>query len=272
MNKTNSKEKCNLSFFLISSLFPAHLLSASYVYSCFSDLFVLFFFLTRRATTIKMKLFFALNLIAIFAVTLASAGLTKSDFNKMKIKDLRAFLQDRGLECAGCQEKSDFVRMAYQHRDTNLAGSAVKREIPNKKFWEVWSDIAKNECQNAVKRRGSDAGTEPFSIICDTIHSAVDSYLMQHGRRVANQLKKTPGDLLKTSFKDAYFEAGSRLFRMLADYCLGSPSLQKACQSLGSVMSAMNGSSGADFQVWTTNVGIENTNPMYEIIDRRDDL
>ncbi|CBZ30671.1 conserved hypothetical protein [Leishmania mexicana MHOM/GT/2001/U1103] len=219
-----------------------------------------------------MKLFFAAVLIAVFAVTLVSAGMTESDFRKMKVKDLRAFLQDRGLECAGCQEKSDFVRMAYQHRDTNPVGSAVKREIPNKKFWEAWGDIAKNECQNAVRRRGNDEGTEPFSTICDTIHSAVDSYLMQHGRRVANQLKKTPQDLLKTSFKDIYFEAGSHLFQTLADYCLGSPSLQKTCQSLGSVMSAMDGSSGADFRSWTTNVGIENTNPMYEIIDGRADL
>ncbi|KAG5466151.1 hypothetical protein LSCM4_01293 [Leishmania orientalis] len=219
-----------------------------------------------------MKLFRAAVLITVLAVTLVSATMTESDFKRMKVKDLRAFLLDRGLECAGCQEKSDFVRMAYQHRDKNPVGTAKKREIPNKKFWEAWSDIAKKECEQAVKRRGNDATAEPFSTICDTIYSAADSYLMEHGRRVANQLKKTPQHLLKTSFKDVYFEAGCHLFRTLADYCLASPSSQKACQSLGSVMSAMDGSSGADFKMWTTNVGIENTNPMYDIIGEHGDL
>ncbi|KAG5492534.1 hypothetical protein JKF63_01112 [Porcisia hertigi] len=218
-----------------------------------------------------MRVFTTLFILAL-AVTMVSASMTEADFKKMKVKDLRAFLVDRGLECAGCQEKSDFVRMAYQHRDTNPLGSAKKREIPNQKFWEAWSDIAKQECQKSVARRGNDADSEPFSTICDTIRSAVDSYLMQHGRRVANQLKKTPHHLLQTSFKDVYFEAGSRLFQTLADYCLASPSSQEACRSFGSVMSAMDGSSGADFKMWTTNVGIENTNPMYEIIDGRDDL
>ncbi|KAG5466702.1 hypothetical protein LSCM1_00874 [Leishmania martiniquensis] len=219
-----------------------------------------------------MRVFSAAVLITVLAVTLVSASMTESDFKKMKVKDLRAFLVERGLECAGCQEKSDFVRMAYLHRDTNPVGTAKKREIPNRKFWEAWSDIAKKECENAVTRRGNDVAAEPFSTICGTIYSATDSYLMQHGRRVANQLKKTPQHLLKTSFKDVYFEAGSQLFRMLADYCLASPSSQKTCQSLGFVMSAMDGSSGADFKMWTTNVGIENTNPMYEIIGEHGDL
>ncbi|CAJ1034559.1 Degradation arginine-rich protein for mis-folding, putative [Leishmania lindenbergi] len=219
-----------------------------------------------------MKAFFITVLVAILAATLVSAGMTESDFKKMKVKDIRAFLMDRGLECIGCQEKSDFVRMAYQHRDKSPIGSAKKREIPSKKFWEAWSDIAKQECQNAVKRRGNDADAEPFSIICDTIHSAADSYLMQHGRRVANQLKKTPFHLLETSFKDVYYEAGLHLFQTLADYCLASPSSQTACQSLGSVLSTMDGSSGANFKVWTTNVGIENTNPMYDIIGEHADL
>ncbi|KPA86016.1 hypothetical protein ABB37_00296 [Leptomonas pyrrhocoris] len=190
----------------------------------------------------------------------------------MKVKDLRIFLSDRGLECSGCQEKSDFVRMAHQYRSLNPAGSAEKRAVPAKKFWEAWADIAHAECEKAVRLRSNDPTTEPFKSVCSTLRSATDSYLMQHGRKVANQLKKTPHHLLQTSFKDIYFEAGSHLFQILADYCLASPAAQENCQSLGAVMSAMDGACGADFKMWTTNVGIENTNPMYEIIDTRDDL
>ena len=40
------------------------------------------------------------------------------NFNKMRIKQLRIFLQERGLECKGCAEKSDFVKMATENEDT----------------------------------------------------------------------------------------------------------------------------------------------------------
>ncbi|KPI86890.1 hypothetical protein ABL78_4024 [Leptomonas seymouri] len=190
----------------------------------------------------------------------------------MKVKDLRTFLSDRGLVCTGCQEKSDFVRMAYQYRSLKPSGSEEKRAIPAKKFWEAWADIAQAECEKSVKLRSNEPTTEPFKSVCDTIHSATDSYFMQHGRKVANQLKKTPQHLLQTSFKDIYFEAGSHLFQILSDFCLASPAAQKKCQSLGTVVSSMDGECGADFKKWITNVGIENTNPMYEIIDTRDDL
>lgn len=218
----------------------------------------------------KSALYFLLA--AVLLLTLVSGALTESDFRKMKIKDLRTFLSDRGLECVGCNEKGDFVRMAYQSRDVNVVGSAKKREVPNQSFWDAWSEVAKVECEKSVSRRGSDPLEEPFSTVCHTIQLAADSFLLQHGKRVANQLKKTPAALLKTSFKDIYYDAGCQLFQRLANQCLASPSSQEKCSSLGHVMNIMESDSAVNFKSWTTNVGIENTNPMYEIIDARDDL
>lgn len=40
------------------------------------------------------------------------------NFSKMRIKQLKKFLKDRGLECKGCAEKSDFVKMATENEDT----------------------------------------------------------------------------------------------------------------------------------------------------------
>ena len=34
------------------------------------------------------------------------------DFSKMKVRELLAILEDRGLECRGCAEKADYVAMA----------------------------------------------------------------------------------------------------------------------------------------------------------------
>lgn len=219
-----------------------------------------------------MKFISTLLVVACVLVTLSSASLTEQDFKKMKIKDLRTFLDERGLTCVGCQEKSDFVRMAYANQDTPVVGGVSKREVPDKKFWEAWSETAKQICGEAVTKRGSDPATEPFVSVCDTVEKATDAFMMQHGKRTATRLKKTPDNMLKTSYKDVYYEAGVRLFRKLVNYCLASSDMQAKCESLGFVMNAMEGGEVGGFQSWVTNVGIENTNPMYEIIDDQDDL
>lgn len=33
-----------------------------------------------------------------------------TDFNKMRIKDLKKILADRGVPCKGCLEKSDYIK------------------------------------------------------------------------------------------------------------------------------------------------------------------
>ena len=46
--------------------------------------------------------------------------------SKMKIKELRVFLADRGLRCDGCAEKADFVQMCEENKDAPL----VKADEP----------------------------------------------------------------------------------------------------------------------------------------------
>jgi len=46
--------------------------------------------------------------------------ISDGEISKMKIKDLRLFLADRGLECFGCAEKSDFVEMAKKNKHIPL--------------------------------------------------------------------------------------------------------------------------------------------------------
>ncbi|EPY31288.1 hypothetical protein STCU_03531 [Strigomonas culicis] len=219
----------------------------------------------------KLYLFLALTLCLLGAFVSAS-DMTMADFKKMKIKDLRTFLDERGLECNGCQEKSDFVRVAYEYRDKAPLGIAAKREVPDKKFWEAWGANGKVQCEEAVTKRGSDPAAEPFVHVCDTIEKAIDSFFMQHGRQTANRLKKTPHHMLKTSYKHVYYDVGVRLLNKLINYCLASPSIQSKCESLSHVLGVMEGNKEGNFKSWITNVGIENTNPMYEILDDASDL
>ncbi|EPY39501.1 hypothetical protein AGDE_04427 [Angomonas deanei] len=92
---------------------------------------------------------------------------------------------------------------------------------------------------------------------------------MQNGRQVATKLKKQPLQLLKTSYKDIYYDAGLRLLEKLSNHCLSTPDQQKKCSSMSNVMKLLE---DEGFKVYITNVGIENTNPMYDIIDDAADL
>lgn len=215
-----------------------------------------------------------LVLIVCVLVTLVSvdASLTEKDFKRMKIRELQRFLDDRGLTCPGCQEKSDFVRVAFQNRDKKLAGSVERREVPDTTFWEAWSAKMKTTCTERVVLRGNDPTQTPYSSVCDALQMATDSFLMQHGKAVASKLKKKPNHLLKTSYKGVYYDAGERLLQKFVNHCLASSALQSKCGSLGNVLKLMEGSTVADYKQWVTNVGIENTNPMYEIVDDHGDL
>lgn len=37
-------------------------------------------------------------------------GLKSEDFKKMRVKQLKQILADRGVECKGCSEKDEFVK------------------------------------------------------------------------------------------------------------------------------------------------------------------
>ncbi|KAH9597415.1 Armet protein [Trypanosoma melophagium] len=216
-------------------------------------------------------LLLVLLLLSIECLT-ATAEMTEQDFKSMKIKDLRKFLEERDLSCPGCQEKADFVRIAFQNRDKKPVSEQGKRDIPNAPLWKVWKDNAKAICTEVVTKRGLDLSGKPQADICDAMAYVAESFFMQHGKRTANKLRKKAEDLLKTSYKSVYYDAGRLLLEKLANYCFASPSNQEKCSSVGSLTSLMEGTSVIDLVKWMTNVGIENTNPMYEILEQRDDL
>ncbi|CBH11025.1 hypothetical protein, conserved [Trypanosoma brucei gambiense DAL972] len=202
----------------------------------------------------------------------ASPELTEADFKRMKIKELRNFLEDRGLTCPGCQEKADFVRVAFTNRAKKPLSEEGKREIPKAPLWEVWRDNAKLVCEEAAKKRGLDVTAKPQSDICSAVALVVENFFMQHGKRVANKLRKNHEALLKTSYKNVYYDAGHVLLKRLTEYCLVSEENQNKCSSIGSLTTMLESGKMVDFAKWMTNVGIENTNPMYEVLDGRGDL
>lgn len=207
-------------------------------------------------------------ILYVFCVTdwSAAADLTEAQFKAMKIKDLRAFLDDRGLKCVGCQEKADFVRMAYQNQAKNPVNEEPRPQtLPDGKLWEVWSANAKKVCAEETVKRGNDPDTAPFSEVCSVVSTAVESFFMQHGRRISQKLKKKPDSILKTSYKPVYYDAGIIFLTKIINKCFLSPTTISKCESLNNILMMMEDKS-TDMNMWLTNVGIENTNPMFDII------
>ena len=206
-----------------------------------------------------MRIYLLLCVVFVLVGSAAAEEFSEADIKKMKIKELRKFLDDRGLECAKCEEKGDFVDMAKQHLKTPVLASKQKKPIPKVPLWEAWSGIAKEVCLE--KNKG-----EPHRV-CDSMATATDSMFMQYGKRTATKLKKKPDALLKTSWGDVYQQAGKKMLGRLANYCLKRAETECGTTSkVQSIMENDNKIKGVEFVKYLTNVGIENTNPMYEAL------
>ena len=209
----------------------------------------------------------AVLLVALLATSVVFAADAAPEFKKMKIKAIREWLDDRGLACGDCQEKNDFVRFANDNAKAPILPSRVKVE-PTGPFWDTWADLARDTCLEFSKKFGNDE--ETTTKVCQAIRTATDSVFMQHGKRTAAKLKKKPADLLKTSLGDTYLKAGRRLFAKLSKHCLAESNVA-TCVSSSKVQSLLESKKvkGVDMLTWITNVGIENTNPMYEILKEK---
>lgn len=206
----------------------------------------------------------ALLLVVLFAALFVAAmGNDLPDFKKMKVKELKSWMSEYGLSCNDCTDKDSLVQFCINN--AKAKPKVVRPKAPaGKTFWEAWADNAKEICDAQVAK--SNAGEEGAKV-CDAIKTATDSFFMQKGKQVASKLKKKPDALLKTSYGEIYYDATRRIFTRLAKHCLSSANV-RTCQSSSAVQSLMEKEkvAGAPFVVYMTNIGIENTNPMYDIL------
>lgn len=184
---------------------------------------------------------------------------TEKEVKKMKIREIKTFLEDRGKVCPECQEKADFVRVALENREAPVLPH--KRKVsPKGDFWEVWSNIAKEQCEVVGAKQANKAE------VCEAIASAVDSVFMQHGKRTAAKLKKKPVNLLKTSVGEPYIGAGRRVFSKVANWCFKNAGKCTTSSKVQPLLETDDKIKAVKLIEWITNVGIENTNPMYEML------
>jgi hypothetical protein len=192
----------------------------------------------------------------------APAAPTEESIKKLKVKGLKAFLSDRGLKCSDCQEKSDFVAMAVKNLAVAILPSKVKIPMPEGEFWEVWSNVAKDMCVATATQKAVDEKTAKK--ICGVVAMGVENVFMMQGKRTANKLKKKPAAMLKTSFGDVYQQAGRRLLSKVVSFCFANAGKCKSATAVEKLLSKDDGIKGVQIIKYLTNVGVENTNTMYE--------
>jgi len=80
------------------------------------------------------------------------------NFAKMRVKQLKAFLAERGVECKACAEKEHYVELCEESKDLPLAPKEEKPkvEVPPE-------DVMDNEEIQRIMRqmRGEDEETDP---------------------------------------------------------------------------------------------------------------
>jgi len=73
--------------------------------------------------------------LLLLAAPLALAGdddEARPDFGRMKVKELKTILADRGQECKGCAEKGDYVKLAEESWDLPIVKAAPPPEAEEK--------------------------------------------------------------------------------------------------------------------------------------------
>ena len=86
---------------------------------------------------------------------------TIEELKKMPIKKLRQFLFARGLECRGCAEKEDFVKLAFENIDTPLKAAAPPAEEPEKSKEQKDKELA--DIMASLKSSGLGDGIKMFT-------------------------------------------------------------------------------------------------------------
>ena len=199
------------------------------------------------------KMLLSISTFTVLIISLSSC-VAEDEIRKMKIRELKTFLEDRDEDYSRCVEKRDFINAAVAVKDKKI--SAAKQKLkgylgayPECPFWEFWASEAR---QMAVESGITEKGQQ-------ALYATVETCFMQHGKSVATKLKKGAGDLLKTSLKSPYYQAGVLNMKILTEHYVSHEAQRTDIRQ----------KSESIFLPWITNVGIENTNPMYEILESK---
>jgi len=159
-----------------------------------------------------MRLFAILAVVCCLIVVYSAPGdrpnkVTDRDLDKMKIKELKKFLDDRGIACPGCTQKEDLLAKAKAHKDTPVSKRTRTDQLKNADmdaltFAEAWKVKTRQLC--ATESRGA----ERHQAVCDAVSDAVHNQFSTMVVGLAKGLGKNQDKIKDISLGDPYVRAG----------------------------------------------------------------
>eukprot|EP00993_Chasmostoma_nieuportense_P003826 NODE_4526_length_774_cov_480.774343_g4367_i0.p1 GENE.NODE_4526_length_774_cov_480.774343_g4367_i0~~NODE_4526_length_774_cov_480.774343_g4367_i0.p1 ORF type:complete len:205 (-),score=52.39 NODE_4526_length_774_cov_480.774343_g4367_i0:97-711(-) len=191
---------------------------------------------------------FTLRLLSFLVLTILALGnISDAELRKMKIKDLKKFLSDRGVVCNDCFEKGDFVAKAIVSKSIDILPSKLPKQVNTEPIDKRWGKVATEVCDAITQLEG----------YCKALKSVVEGSFFQYGRKFKRELSVTEPHLAQVSFTDPYFKAGKLLLTKTVQYMVKentkkNEQIRKKYEN--------------DFIPWLRDCALENTNTMYEIL------
>jgi protein disulfide-isomerase/protein disulfide isomerase family A protein 5 len=81
--------------------------------------------------------------------TIGSAKLEAKDLRKLRVRVLKKMLKERGLECKGCTDKKEFVKMVLENQGVKVKASTKKHKM-------TWAQEKRFKKANEVADKGWD--------------------------------------------------------------------------------------------------------------------
>lgn len=103
------------------------------------------------------------------------------DFSKMRVKQLKKILKDRGVECKGCTDKSEFLDLVVQHHADEKKKPAAKKQGAKKSTLVNGMTFAQERRYKAAKEV-ADKGWEENGDVKHLVDYEFEAFREQEGK------------------------------------------------------------------------------------------
>jgi len=184
--------------------------------------------------------------------------ITEAKLKKMKIKDLKAFLDARGVQCRNCGEKADFVRKALEVAARPVTNELLKPvEVKSDPIWLQWKEIGKNICEKEVPEEYRNQG------YCKQFLLVVETIIEKYSKRFHKALSVEPLQLIKYSMTYPYKLAGEIILTKGLKWMV-----REKTKSTAKIEKRME----EPLNFWLRDCALQNVNTMNDILAERDEL
>lgn len=175
----------------------------------------------------------------------ADAPVAEETIRKMKVKDLKRFLDDRGVDCDNCVEKADFVKKAVAAAAKPILDSKKPKKVNKDPIEKQWAPTVQEICKAETEK-------EDF---CKQLKGVIDGSFFQYMRKYKRDLSCVEAEAATLSFKHPFAPIYKKIVKETIQFMLKENTKKQ---------DAIRKKYEARFTPWMRDLCLENPNPMYE--------